>query len=341
MTPLSVSSFSALALFLIPCLGFSTKLQATELSTAVCQRLKQIFEEKKNAVVRVTAEDSHGEIIGSGFYADSKGTIYTLAAIVKGAEGITVSQGEKKLPARLLTIDPRTGIALLKVESETPFIRAGDSSKLPVASLLMSIGYPLDKPVAPSFGMLYGFDRKYQNFFFRTTHLRTNVPVQKGQGGAPVLNLEGEAVGIVVSSLDGGTGCYVLPIRAAEKLRIDYERFGEPHPGWIGAKVEPSEDSRARIVELESGTPAFEAGLQENDILVQLGEFPILSPEDVIDASFYLTVDDPTPVVVIRNGQRIDLVVRPAPHPEMLPSKYLPQDALTLQVLNPSLKLTD
>ena len=89
----------------------------------------------------------------------------------------------------------------------------------------------------PSFGMIAGFDRKCLGRYFSTTHLRVNLPTQRGEAGAPLLNLNGEVVGIVVSSLENNSACYALPIDAAEKIRGDFVRFGEARHGWIGQKA--------------------------------------------------------------------------------------------------------
>jgi len=97
--------------------------------------------------------------------------------------------------------------------------------------------------------MIAGFDRKCLGAYFPTKHLRVNLPPQRGEGGAPLLNLKGEVVGILLYKLDNNSSCYALPIEAAEKIRNDFVRFGEPRHGWIGANVseasEAVEGSRA------------------------------------------------------------------------------------------------
>ena len=96
--------------------------------------------------------------------------------------------------------DLRSGIALLKVDAATPFLPIGKSAELGLATPVVAIGYPLDLPESPSFGMIAGFDRKYLGRYFSTTHLRINLPTQRGEAGAPLLNFQGEVVGILVSS---------------------------------------------------------------------------------------------------------------------------------------------
>src|SRR5690606_9482899 len=149
------------------------------------------------------------------------------------------SYGESQLPLKRLTADPRSGIAILQIEklgNPTPFLPLGDSEGLKVASPVVMIAYPLDLPVAPHFGLVAGFDGKHFDRYFATTHIRANVPVKRGQGGAPLLNMKGEAVGVVISGVDEGAACYALPIEAVRKIHQDYVRFGSIRPGRLGVK---------------------------------------------------------------------------------------------------------
>src|SRR5438045_9406278 len=125
----------------------------------------------------------------------------------------------------------------------------------------MSIGYPLDLPKTPNFGWMAGFDRKCLGRYFSTVHLRVNAPTQRGEAGAPLLNMKGEVVGIVVSGLENNSACYAVPIEAAEKIRSDFVRFGEARHGWIGvnnvsAAWKGVEGCRAMVRPAAGGGPA-------------------------------------------------------------------------------------
>ncbi len=282
-------------------------------------RTQQIFKEREDAVVRVEATDSRGKIYGTGFFADPAGTIYTLSAIVDHAEEIWVLQGDRRLHAKLLVSDPRSGVAILKTDTTSPFIPMGNPYQLGLAALVMAISYPMDLPASPSIGAIAGFDRKFLGKFFVTTHIRATLPVQPGSLGAPLLNLKGEVIGILMAGLDGGTACYALPIQAAEKIRMDYARFGEVRYGSVGVKVEEEAEqvdgSSVKIVDLGSDTPAASSGLQEGDVLLQVGGTQIHSAEDVLDASFFLTPGDQIPITVCRGGEKLSFNVKPFQHP--------------------------
>lgn len=283
-------------------------------------QVRKVFDERRDAVVKVRAKDPLGIRYGSGFFADPTGTIYTHAGIVLKADEVTViTPSGKELPARVLVADTRSGIAILKVDASTPSIPIGNSEDVALAAPLVLIGYPEDLAACPSFGIVGGFDRKYLGQFFSTTHIRANLPVQRGQGGAPVLNLEGEAVGILVGRIDAGAACHVLPMRAAEKVRMDLARFGELRPGWVGVEVEdadqPISGSTAKVDKLDPETPAAKSGLLPGDILLKIGSTPVTSVEEVIDASYFLTAGDTADIEVMREGQRLLIPVRPGLHP--------------------------
>ncbi|MFZ4774174.1 MAG: S1C family serine protease [Terrimicrobiaceae bacterium] len=282
-------------------------------------QVRKVFEERKDAVVKVRARDGLGIRFGSGFFVDPAGTIYTHAGIVLKADEVAVIFNGRELPARVLVADERSGIAILKVDASTPFIPLGDSKKLTVASPVILIGYPEDLEASPSFGIVAGLDRKHLGQYFSTTHFRANLPVQRGEGGAPVLSLRGDAIGILVGRIDAGAACHILPMHAAEKVRMDLARFGELRPGWVGVEVEDAKEavlgSTAKVGALDPSTPASLCGLQKGDVLLKVGETSIASSEDVLDASYFLTAGDNADIEVQRGPEKITISVRPALHP--------------------------
>jgi serine protease Do len=207
-------SFAAVPLF------YAQEQPAITLS----QQVKDIFGRTANAVVKIHGVDDHSEISGTGFFIDPTGTLYTAYTVGGEADNFTIEFNGKKYPARQLLADIRSGTAILKIDAVTPALPIGKSEELEVATAVVSIGYPLDLPKTPSFGMVAGFDRKYLGRYFSTTHVRLNLPTQRGEAGAPLLNMKGEVVGIVVSSLENNSSCYAVPIEAAEKIRSDFPR---------------------------------------------------------------------------------------------------------------------
>src|SRR5213592_1013715 len=290
-----------------------------ESATAVSRQVKEIFERAAKAVVKIHGVDEHCEISGTGFFIDPTGTLYTAYTVGGEAGNFSIEFDGKQYPARQVLADIRSGMAILKTDVATPALPIGKSEELGVATPVVTIGYPLDLPETPNFGMVAGFDRKYLGRYFSTTHLRVNLPTQRGEAGAPLLNMKGEVVGILVSSLENNSACYAVPIEAAEKIRSDFVRFGEARHGWIGINVseaaEPVEGSRAEMTQIMEGTPAAGSGLKPGDILLQVGRKKVTEPEDVLDASFFITAGDVVPITVLRGNQKLTFNVRAGFHP--------------------------
>src|SRR6266436_7377693 len=339
MSPLSDSKRSIVALALIFCSGgtflfaqeqsatpasdqrdlFERAIAQVESTRAISHQLKDIFQRAAKAVVKIHGVDEHSEICGTGFFIDPTGTLYTAYTVGGEAGNFTIEFGGKKYPARQLLADIRSGTAMLKVDETTPALPIGKSEELEVATPVVAVGYPLDLRKTPSFGMVAGFDRKCLGRYFSTTHLRVNLPTQRGEAGAPLLNMKGEVIGIVVSSLENNSACYAVPIEAAEKIRSDFVRFGEARHGWVGINVseapEPVEGSRAEMTQIMEDTPAARSGIKPGDILLQVGRKKVTRPEDVLNASFFITAGDNVPITVMRGNQRLTFHVQAELHP--------------------------
>jgi serine protease Do len=285
------------------------------ISSTVCR----LMESSRDAIVQVEARDDQGVIKGTGFFIDPMGTVMTLAAITEDAEEIVVRQQGQEQVAELLTSDPRSGISLLRAVGNGRFLTLAVPDRVAVADPVVLLGFPLEMDLSPGFGVVGGLDRKIGSYYFPTTHYRLNVPVLRGQGGSPVLNLEGQVVGIVTSSVDGGATCYALPSGAADKIRQDFVRFGEPRHGWVGALVEdqktPVEGSKAVVCEVDPDGPGGKAGLQPGDVLLQVGRKAIQCREDILEASFFLTSGDAALIRVWRNGEVVELESQTTLHP--------------------------
>lgn len=304
--------------FSILALALSGQAQGQS-SDAISREVRDIFDRCARSVVKIHGQDQHSDLSGTGFFIDPTGTIYTAYSVAGEATNFSVEFSGKKYPAHQLVADLRSGLAMLKIDAPSPALPIGKSEQLSVAAPIVMIGYPLDLPETPCFGMIGGFDRKYLDRYLSTTHLRANLPTQRGEAGAPLLNMKGEVVGVVVSSLENSSSCYALPIEAAEKIRSDFVRFGQVRHGWIGGHLtEAAEEingSRAEMTEVLENTPAANCGLQAGDILLQVGRKEIHQPDDIIDASFFLTAGDIVPITVMRGGEKLIFNVQAEDHP--------------------------
>ena len=324
MLPHAAFSFSRRAAVLtaaslLACTLPRARAAGPDLAEHITCQIRKVFDENQKAVVRVQASDSLGVRLGSGFFIDPTGMIYTHAGVVLNAEDVSVTFNGNSLPARVVTTDERSGIAILKTDCISPFIRIGNSQNATTATPVITIGFSEDRESSASFGMIAGQDRQHMGQYFSTTHIRANMPVSRGEGDAPVLNLNGDVIGILVARINDSGSCHILPIRAAEKIRHDMARYGELRHGWVGVEVEdasePVNGTTAKITALNPSANAAEQGLQPGDMVNAIGTTPVASSEDVIDASYFLTAGEPANIQVTRNGQSLSIQVTPKLHP--------------------------
>lgn len=295
----------------------SPAAEAPNLGELIATGIRAVTQKASPAICRIEAEDEQGRLAGTGFLVDSDGTLITSFSIGNAAEDLVVTVGTEKYPARRLLSDSRSGISLVKIESSEPlpFLKSGKARALTIGAPVIGLGYPLDLPLSPSFGVVAGFDAGFQGRLFATRHIRANAVIQRGEGGAPLLDMEGDVVGVLISSVENGAGLFALPIEAAEKVLHDYRIHGQIRPGWFGADVRitdaPEHGSTARLRAINPKGPAAKL-LRAGDVLLKIGEWKITCPEDVLNASFYLTATEPVEVTVSRAGKILTLPLVPA-----------------------------
>jgi serine protease Do len=281
-----------------------------------------LFDKAKTAVVQVRSGDKGFILAGSGFFIDDQGTVLTSSTILGDNNSARVVINGVEMDAKILGNDPRSGLAMLRISyGASPSLPLAHSSSLQTGDGVVTIGYPLNLPVAPSQGPVSGFDASYLTRFdghlspkgsvaaverFATTHIHANVAISPGQVGGPLLNSRGEVVGLVATSPDDGRSIYALPVEAMAKIMADFNQYGRAKHGWVGVNVmeasETGHDGRTvRVVQVLPGTPASESGIQSGDTVMRIDAREIYRPADVLDASFFSHVGANMSVVVRRD----------------------------------------
>jgi serine protease Do len=321
-------------LTLLAAAGLSAPLHATDIFQAIGQEVNALFDKSKAAVVQVQSGDGEVMLSGTGFFIDGNGTVLTSSTIIGDNTTARVSVNGEFEPARIVGNDPRSGLAELQVAAAgSPSLPLGESTDLKTGYAVVAIGYPLNLPVAPSQGLVSGFDVRYLNQFFATTHIHASVPISPGEVGAPLLNSKGEVIGLVVPSPDDGRSIYALPVEAINKILGDFSQYGRAKHGWVGVDVVEGPDTRhdgrtVRVVRTVPGTPASRSGILSGDTVMRIDSREVYRPADVMDASFFSHVGGQMTVVVRRNetlyNYSFAVIERPSP-PGMAPSPSEPK----------------
>lgn len=307
------------------------------------RRITEIVEKQVEGVVRVKAaaeeSDESGKVVvtqrvGTGFFISEEGHILTNASVALGASRIWVELNGVQYAADHLGSDPETNISLLKLmvlpEKFSHFQVTGNHDRPPVGSLVLAITCPLEFEPSPSLGMVTGHESNFSQRVFPVTYVRVNIPAHPGEGGSPVVDLNGRLVGMMVASLPEVGSSYLLPAKALINVRDDLLFSGKVRYGWIGIELEERVDrhlGRHIIIQsVSAGTPASEAGLKNGDHLVQMGDVPIHRVDDVRNASFFQRIDDYVSVKVKRDGALLEFPVKIVERPasESLDSQVPP-----------------
>ena len=307
-------------------------------------RLIDIYNEHKNSVVRINAlyerEDEEGQQtqdirVATGFFVSRLGHILTTRSVVYEANQIWIEHDRVAYPAVVLGDDRRNNVALIKAEilpQNFSFIRLDDSNEQPpIASMVMGISLPLEFNPTPSFGMVTGYESSVYRVAFQTTHLRTNIFFGLGEGGTPVLDLNGRLVGMNVLTLLDIPSSYILPTRALFRIRDDLMFAGEVVYSWFGIEgretTEVVQGSRVVVDEVVPGGPAEDVGIAAGDRLLEIGEFQIRTPSDVRNARFFARVGRFIRVKVLRGSEEREFSLKVAAVPPEELRKLSDEDA--------------
>jgi serine protease Do len=267
--------------------------------------------------------------LGSGFIIDKDGFILTNNHVVEKSDKITVklSDGEKEYEARIIGRDPKTDLALIRIDPEKPLkpLFLGNSDKLEVGDWVIAIGNPFALGNTVTAGIVSAKYRHigagaYDNF------IQTDASINPGNSGGPLLNTKGEVIGIntaIFSRTGGSIGIgFAIPVNMAKALLPQLKK-GEIIRGWLGVmiqevtpilkkKLELTDSGGALVGDVAPGSPADKAGLKRGDVIVSFDGKVIRDINDLPLIVAATPVGKKVKVEVIRKGRKKVLSVKVA-----------------------------
>ena len=223
--------------------------------------------------------------MGSGFIVSSDGYVLTNNHVVEGADEIIVRLNDRReLPATLVGTDPRSDMAVLKIENgdDLPVVQVGRSRDLKVGEWVFAIGSPFGFDYTVTAGIVSALGRSLPSENY-VPFIQTDVAINPGNSGGPLFNLEGEVVGInsqIYTRSGGFMGVsFAIPIDDAMNVFRQLRDNGSVSRGWLGVLIQEVNRDLAEsfglkrprgalIAEVMSGSPAQAAGLQAGDIVL-------------------------------------------------------------------------
>jgi serine protease Do len=308
---------------------------------------RRFFEETPRRPVRAS---------GSGFVLSPDGYIVTNNHVVEDATDIQAKLADgRELPAKVVGRDPKTDLALLKVEATgLSVIPLGDSAMLQVGEPVMAIGNPFGLEQTVTTGIVSATGRvigsgPYDNF------IQTDASINPGNSGGPLINGRGEVVGIntaIFSQSGGSVGIgFAVPSSLAKTVISQLAEHGTVERGWLGVSIQPmtrelakgfkrSDASGALVSGVIEGSPAEKAGVKPGDVIVEFDGKKVAKSEDLPRLVADVHVGNEVPMVVVREGKDVRLTARIARLVEETPSRIAETEGkgklgLSVQPLTP------
>jgi serine protease Do len=255
--------------------------------------------------------------LGSGFIIDREGHIVTNNHVIEGADEITVRlSNDDEYDAEIVGRDPNTDLALIKIKDAKNLVplKMGDSNQLAVGSWVVAMGSPFGLEQTVTAGIVSAKGRvigsgPYDDF------IQTDASINPGNSGGPLLNMNGEVVGINTAIVAQGQGIgFAIPVNLAQGIIRQLEESGSVTRGWLGVGIQDLtpelaeyygiEDKKGVLVaKVFEGDPAGKAGIKANDIIIAVDGKPIKTSRELTGTIAEIPVGKKTPITILRDGK--------------------------------------
>ena len=260
--------------------------------------------------------------LGSGFVISPDGYVVTNNHVIEGADEIMITfHDDSTLEATLVGRDPKTDIALLKVESDNPLaaLTWGNSDRARIGDWVLAIGNPFGLGGTVTAGIVSARGREinagpYDDF------IQTDASINRGNSGGPMFNLDGEVIGIntaIYSPSGGSVGIgFAIPSAQAKVVVAQLREFGRTKRGWLGVRIQSVTDEIAEglglgetigalVASVSEGGPAETAKIQQGDVILEFDGKKVERMRDLPRIVAETPIGDSVKVVLWRKGDRV------------------------------------
>jgi len=269
--------------------------------------------------------------LGSGFIISPDGYILTNNHVVADADEIIVRLSDRsEMKAKLVGTDPRSDVALLKIDGKNlPVLKLGKSQDLKAGQWVVAIGSPFGFDHTVTQGIISAIGRSLPNESY-VPFIQTDVPINPGNSGGPLFNLTGEVVGInsqIYTRSGGFMGVsFAIPIDVAMDVANQLKAGGKVSRGWLGVVIQEvnkdlaesfglDKPAGALVAQVLDDGPAAKGGLQVGDVILSMNGQPIVMSADLPHLVGALKAGSKATLEVVRDGKRktLDLTVGAIP----------------------------
>ncbi len=258
------------------------------------------------------------QALGSGFIVDAAGHIVTNNHVVEGATRVTVKLDDgRELVARIVGRDPRTDLAVLKVDgANLPHLSLGDSDKVRVGDWVVAVGNPFGLGGTVTAGILSARGRDIQSGPY-DDYLQVDAPINRGNSGGPLFSQDGSVIGVntaIFSPTGGSIGIgFAIPSNLVQRVVAQLQSTGHIDRGWLGVATQGLDAGMAAALHLpnaegalvadaEPDGPAAKAGLQAGDVVTAVDGHAVKTPRDLARLIGDLRPNRPATLTLRRDG---------------------------------------
>lgn len=264
---------------------------------------------------------------GTGFIVSSDGYILTANHLVGDAEKVMVKEGNnQEVEAKVIGTDPDSDVAVIKIDGkDLPFLKMADSDKLEVGEWVLAIGNPFGLTHTVTAGIVSAKSRSGFRLAEYEDYIQTDAAINPGNSGGPLLNLDGEAVGINTAIISpsgrsywaGSVGIgFAIPMNMAKSIYKQLVETGKVARGFLGVGIQDltaenapffglKEDTKGVIVpEVTKDSAAEKAGLKPGDVIIELNGKPVEAAKELQGRVAALKPDTDVELVIVRDGHR-------------------------------------
>jgi serine protease Do len=309
-------------------------------------QLREFFEHSIPKGQRTPKGDRQREAqsLGSGFIISSDGYVLTNNHVIEGADEIIVRLSDRsELKAKLIGTDPRTDVAVLKIEGkDLPIVKIGDSNKLKVGEWVLAIGSPFGFDHSVTKGIVSAKGRSLPNDTY-VPFIQTDVAINPGNSGGPLFNMAGEVVGInsqIFTRSGGFMGLsFAIPIDVAMDVANQLKTGGKVSRGWLGVVIQEvnkdlaesfglDKPAGALVAQVLDNGPAAKGGVQVGDVILSANGQPIVMSADLPHLVGNMKDGSKADLEVIRDGKRQTLSVTIGALPDEGQEMGIPEEGI-------------
>jgi serine protease Do len=273
--------------------------------------------------------------LGTGIILDSDGHILTNNHVIAGAESVTVKLLDgREFKGKVLGADPQADLAVVKIDAKgLPFLKLGNSDQLQVGQSVLAIGNPFGLDQTVTSGIVSAKGRTqvgiedYENF------IQTDAAINPGNSGGPLLNLQGEVVGIntaILSRSGGSVGIgFAIPINLARQIATELQEHGKVVRGYLGVGIQQltpalaqalgiAADSGVLVAGVEKDSPAGRVNLKQGDVIVSFDGHPVTTPSALRFAVAGIAPGKTVTLEFLRDGKRQQVSITVAEQPSRM-----------------------